>query len=156
MRATTYLAAVTICAAAVIGCDTKEEPKTPVSPPPQPSMTEQTKSMTDAAGSTASDAAAKANEMAGTASDKAGAMATDAKNAAADASASMTDQVKTLIDQGMTYVKENKLNDADAVMAKLDGMKDQIPESLKGSYEQLKKAVDAAKAKGMIPGMGGK
>jgi len=101
----------------------------------------------DAANATAD----KAREITGAATDT----ATDAKAQTVDAANTVSAEATTLMDQTVQYVKENKWELADSSMAKLESMKDKLPESLKPRYQQVKTMYDSAKAgNGMkLPGM---
>ncbi len=175
-RVNLLMAAVLSAAVFVGCDDKKETPMTPPpapSVPPTPSATE-TRNTMDNAGTAVRDATAdavdKTKEVAGNAADAtrdaaaatvdktkemAGNTADATRNATdngvkMDASvgtdSAVTTEVTTLIDQATTYIKENKWELADSTMAKLDGMKDKIPASLKPRYDQVKSMYDTAKA----------
>jgi hypothetical protein len=60
--------------------------------------------------------------------------------------AAATTEAQKLIDQGTTYLKDNKLDLADGIVTKLQGMKADMPVEYQGKIDQLKQLVDAAKA----------
>ncbi len=173
--------AAALTTAGMLGCDRTEPAPTPPPAQPAPQVTTPTADETRNAASDAMDAtkraaenaADKTQEVAGQAvdatkdaaaatADKARELTADAKDAASDAKAdttaaanNVTAEATTLMDQTVQYVKENKWELADTSMAKLESMKDRLPESLKPRYQQVKTMYDSAKAsKGVkLPGM---
>ena len=71
-----------------------------------------------------------------------------------DAMAAATAKANELLQQGMTYVKENKLDLAEKALTQLEGMKGQLPPEWAPRIEQLRTAINTAKASGKIPGLG--
>jgi hypothetical protein len=66
----------------------------------------------------------------------------------------VTAKANELLQQGMNYVKENKLDLAEKTLTQLEGMKAQLPAEWSPRIEQLRTAINAAKAGGKLPGMG--
>jgi hypothetical protein len=141
MRILTSTALLSV-AVTVIGCDKNENPTPAPTPPAAPAPVPQA-TTPPTADPTMTDPAQNATP------------ATPPGGATATATDATTTEATTLMDQTVQYVKENKWDLADASMKKLDAMKDQLPESLKPRYAQVKTMYDSAKVGKSIsvPGM---
>jgi hypothetical protein len=143
MRILTSTALLSV-AVTVIGCDNNENPAPAPTPPAAPAPVPQaTTPPPPTADPTMTDPAQNATP------------ATPPGGATAAATDATTAEATTLMDQTVQYVKENKWDLADASMKKLDAIKDQLPESLKPRYAQVKTMYDTAKVGKSIsvPGM---
>ncbi len=76
--------------------------------------------------------------------------ATDLLNKAADAGsdviAKASDAAATKLDEAMAYIKDNKLDAADKVIAALEKQKASLTPAIQTRIDQARKALDAAKA----------
>jgi hypothetical protein len=68
-----------------------------------------------------------------------------------------TTEAQKLLDQAMQYIKENKLNDADTVLTKLEAMKPKLPAEWASKIDSARSAFNSAKAgsdklKSLVPG----
>jgi hypothetical protein len=130
----------------LVGCE-KEDATTATPPAPQESPAAQPaggaldKAAQDAAG-TLTDAKKQA----------AGAVES-AKEAGAEATSTIQNEAQKLLDQATQYIKENKFELADQTIAKLEGMKAQLPQTMQDAIGKARSALDTAKkAQGMMPG----
>ncbi len=79
------------------------------------------------------------------ASEKPAAAAADAsKEAAAEEAAAK--EAQTLIDQASAAIKDGKLDQAQELLGRLDGMKGSLPKSMQDKIGSLQKSLDSAKA----------
>lgn len=66
-----------------------------------------------------------------------------AKETADSATDAIVQQAQTTFDQVKNYVNEKKFTDADALLKKLEGVQDKLPESIKAQIPKLRQAIDA-------------
>lgn len=91
--------------------------------------------------------AAKAAQDAGAAAVEAGKDVAGAAAAkAGEAATAIADQAQKLLDQVQTYVKDKKWTDAEAVIAKLEGLKAQLPAEWAAKIDDAKKMLATAKS----------
>jgi hypothetical protein len=150
------LAAAVIGAAALVGCGNDNSPPAgSTTPTPAPAAPTPSQAAEPAAAPTPAPAAPAAPAGPAAAAPTAAPAATPATPAATAPSA--MEAAKTQADQLMTqaydYVKNNKMDLADQAVTKLQEMKPNLPAEYGPRIDQLKAAVDAAKAAGgKLPG----
>lgn len=171
------MASLVLCGLALAGCEKKADaPATPPPPKAEPTtkpaagvgaaLGDATAGLKDAAagaGKALGDKAADAKDAAaGAAAAGAAAGAKDTAAGAKDAAAAKMEQAKaalggedpqSLFDKAMQYIKDNKLNDAQAILDKFDAAKGKLPPEWAAKVDQLKAALTTAKgAAGALPG----
>lgn len=139
------LCSFALAAALIVGCDDKDKQPAPkVDNTPKLPTADDVKKGVDNATKTITDTSKNAT-----------ATATDASKTATDAAKTATDEVKTnasdWMDKLQAAIKENKLDDAKTYIDKLQAIRAQLPDDLKGKFDSLKAAFDAAKAKAGLP-----
>lgn len=93
----------------------------------------------------AEDATDKAVDAAKSAAGSAEATGQQMAEKAQEAAASLTAEAQKLLDQATAYVKENKFELAEPVIAKLEAMKAQLPAEWATKVEQARSMFDSAK-----------
>lgn len=68
------------------------------------------------------------------------------KPAASEAPAQTTDEAKSLLDQANSAIQDGKLDQAQAAVDKLQGMKSSLPEAMQKKVDALTQSLDKAKA----------
>jgi hypothetical protein len=128
------IAAMLLAGVILVGCDDK-----PATPAGGGDTGDKTKAAMDSAGKQATDAAGAAS------------------NAAGDAMAKLKETLggdpQEMYDKAMAFVKENKIAEATAILAKFESAKSMLPADWAKKVEDLKALIDKAKAAaGAIPG----
>lgn len=169
MRTKLSLACALFAATLLVGCEKSESTSSnPASKPPdmtensaQTSSATATENATSAANKMNTAANSAANTAANTAMTNANAASSGASSATAPSnsavSAADTTQAQTLLDQAMQYIKDNKLNDADTVLTKLEAMKSKLPADWASKIDSARAAYNSAKTgsdklKSLVPG----
>jgi len=143
-----YMLGLAVAGMMVVGCGKEEV--TPVIPPaappapqtqtptlPQIDMTAAQKAIDDAKTATAN-AASETQVKLDTAT-------TDAKANVNAMSAETETMAKDMIAKVQAFIKENKLDDADSTLKKLEDMKAKLPQSLQDQIAKLRPMLDSAR-----------
>ena len=170
MRYKLALASAFFGATLLIGCDKSESTSsTPASRPPDATETSAEKStatatdsgtgtlnnMKDMAHDKTDAAASKLNAAADSVTS--GANAPSATAPSNSAVSTETSQAQALLDQAMQYIKDNKLDDANNVLTKLEAMKSKLPAEWASKIDSARSAYNTAKSgsdklKSLVPG----
>ena len=175
MRYTRQLACALFGAVLFVGCE-KSEPTSSAPPAkPAPNATDSTAQGTaSTAAESGQNAVTNMKDMANASKDKlnAGADAVVGSTSSAGGAAAPsvtttgpansavsadTTEAQKLLDQAMQYIKDNKLNDADTVLTKLEAMKPKLPAEWASIIDSARSAFNSAKAgsdklKSLVPG----
>lgn len=117
MRPCALLIAAVLAGLPLVGCD--KEPEAPKATPPAAPAVDTSKA-TD--------------------------LLNQATEAGSDAIAKASDAASKQLDEAMAYIKENKLDAADKVIAALEKQKASLTPAIQARIDQARKALDAAKA----------
>jgi hypothetical protein len=174
-----WILLVALSASCLVGCEKKDQtPPTPTTPPttpkPTPTAADAAPAIPKVLPATPEAAAPNPTPAAQTSADQTApavpatpappadtAQATSDANSAAQASAVDTQsKAQSLLTQFMDYIKQNKLDDAQGAMTKLQGLEAKLPASWQAKIKSAQDALSAAKAgnnfKNALPGGLGK
>ncbi len=172
MKAWQTTAALMIAVASVVGCDKKDETKTPTVPAVKTEgaadkmgnmmsgAKEAVKEGAADATKAVKDGAAATETKAAEVKDAAAAKAMEVKDAtsaaATDAKAAIVETAQKYYDQAKGYLASNNLTSASDMISKLDGIKSQLPAEWQTKVDELKAMYDKAKAGvgNLMPKMG--
>ncbi len=154
MRGMETSAAVLIAVAAMVGCDSKSEDKTPaptvVVPSTADKMKDSMSKAADATKDTMSKAADATKEKAADMKDATVNGATDAKNnmvsAATDAKETIVAKAQDYYDKAKSYIDSKNMTGASDMMDKLEAIKAQLPAEWSAKVTELKDMYAKAKA----------
>ena len=141
-----YLAALSLGAALMAGCN-KEEEKAPAPAPANTTSNagtraeEMAKDLKETASSTAGDAQRAAADAQKAAADK----AAEAKVNAASATEATKKEAQSLFEQAMAYIREQKWDSADGAIKKLEALKSKLPAEWQTKIDELRKQFNTAK-----------
>jgi hypothetical protein len=93
----------------------------------------------------ASETTEKTSDAVKSAADSANQAGQQIADKAKEAAASVTAEAQKLLDQATAYVKEKKFDLAEPIIAKLEGMKAQLPAEWATKIEQARSMFDSAK-----------
>lgn len=174
MRYKLQLASVLLGAAVLVGCEKSESTSsTPASKPPDVTEAENAAAAAkDSAANTATNMKDMAHDKtaaaAGTLSASGDSIVSGAANATASSGAAATapansavsadtSEAQKLLDQAMQYIKDNKLDDANNVLTKLEALKPKLPAEWASKIDSARSAYNTAKSgsdklKSLVPG----
>jgi hypothetical protein len=126
------LLSAAVCGLLIVGCE--KEAETPSAPPPPAQNQVDISQSVEGAKEKVKEAESAVKES-----------IKEGEGAVKEMAEASESTIKDLIEKAQSFINDKQLDKAEPLINQLKGMESKIPESLKGSYDALVKAYEAAK-----------